>query len=194
VIVLIKLPNARLCIGAFSGMERVGLMRNQQVAPRACQRVDGEGVYLYVALDSMPAVDGVSALQAALQAEHRDAACVLLERTLICEGASAGRTAEWHYVVETDVRPEAEADFNAWYDIEHMPGLAAVPGTVRAQRYVSRYGQPAYYATYDLETRETFGSEPWLQVRGTDWSSRVRPNFMNTTRTMFRHIAIPNEE
>ena len=34
-----------------------------------------------------------------------------------------------HYVVEADVLPESEAQLNAWYTIEHLPGLAAVPGT-----------------------------------------------------------------
>ncbi len=45
-------------------------------------------------------------------------------------GASASLPAPYHYVVETDVLPEHEADFNRWYDGEHLPGLAAVPGTV----------------------------------------------------------------
>ena len=34
-------------------------------------------------------------------------------------GASAGEAAPYHYVVETDVLAEREADFNAWYDREH---------------------------------------------------------------------------
>ena len=28
-----------------------------------------------------------------------------------------------------NVAPEAEEDFNAWYDEEHLPALAGVPGT-----------------------------------------------------------------
>ena len=44
--------------------------------------------------------------------------------------------APYHYVVETDVLPGHEDDLNAWYAQEHLPGLAAVPGTVRAARYV----------------------------------------------------------
>ena len=33
-----------------------------------------------------------------------------------------------------NVAPEAEADFNAWYDEEHLPALARVPGTLAARR------------------------------------------------------------
>ena len=112
----------------------------------------------------------------------------VLHQTLNLPGASAGQEAPWHYIVETDVLPEAEADLNAWYNQEHLPGLAAVPGTVRAQRWECRDASPRYLACYDLRTQETFGSPPWLAVRATDWSSRVRPSFRNTRRTMFRKI------
>ncbi|MBS0455516.1 MAG: hypothetical protein JSS14_29800 [Proteobacteria bacterium] len=100
-------------------------------------------------------------------------------------GASPGEAPRFHYIVETDVLPEAEQDFNAWYGQEHLPGLAAVPGVVRAARYVDASGSPRYYACYDLTKLDAFGSPPWLAVRGTTWSSKVRPSFRNTRRTMF---------
>ncbi len=111
-----------------------------------------------------------------------------LQRTLQLTGASAGADAGWRYVVETDVLAEHEVDFNAWYDTEHAPGLAAVPGTVCGARYVDRAAgaSPRYLAAYDLTAAETLGSPAWLAVRGTDWSSRVRPTFRNTRRTMYR--------
>ena len=101
-------------------------------------------------------------------------------------GASAGAEATFHYVVETDVVPEHADDFDAWYEQEHLPGLAGVPGTVRAARYVCDDALPRHHACYDLASLETFGSPPWLAVRGSDWSARVRPSFRNTKRTMFR--------
>lgn len=104
------------------------------------------------------------------------------------DGASAGEPAPYHYVVETDVLPEHEDDLNAWYAQEHLPGLAAVPGTVRAARYVDPARSPRYYACYDLTDPGALGSPPWLAVRGTAWSSRVRPAFRNTRRTMFREL------
>lgn len=100
-------------------------------------------------------------------------------------GASATAPATWHYVVETDVEPGHEADFDAWYTQEHLPGLAAVPGTVHAARF-ERDGSPRYLALYLLTAAEVLGSPPWLAVRGTAWSDRVRPRFRNTRRLMFR--------
>lgn len=101
-------------------------------------------------------------------------------------GASQGASASWHYVVETDVLPAKEDDFNAWYDQEHLPGLASVPGTVRAVRYASMWASPRYYACYDLVSADSLGNPAWLAVRNTSWSSRIRPVFRNTRRTMFR--------
>lgn len=75
-----------------------------------------------------------------------------LQCTLDLPGHSARSRAQWHYIVETDVRPEAEDDFNAWYRTEHMPGLAAVPGTAWTRRYLST-SAPRHYATYDLAAR-----------------------------------------
>jgi hypothetical protein len=103
-------------------------------------------------------------------------------------GASRGEAAPFHYIVETDVVPEHEADLNAWYDTEHMPGLAASPGSVRARRFRNPDGSPRYHACYDLVAAETPASEAWLAVRHTAWSDRVRPHFRNTKRTMFRRL------
>ena len=93
-----------------------------------------------------------------------------------------------------DVLAECEADFNAWYDREHLPGLASVPGTVRAMRFRNVDDHPRYHACYDLVRRETLGSLPWLAVRGTPWSDRVRPAFFNIRRTSARAKRVDLED
>lgn len=111
---------------------------------------------------------------------------VALQPLLARPGASAIETPDFHYTVEADVAPEHEADFNAWYDTEHLPGLAAVPGAVLAQRFRRLSGAPRYIAAYDLTSTRTLERAEWLAVRHTDWSSRVRPTFLNPRRTMFK--------
>jgi len=103
-------------------------------------------------------------------------------------GAFHREAAPFHYVVETDVLPEHEADLNAWYDAEHMPGLAACPGSVRTRRFRNPDASPRYHSCYDLASAATLESEPWLAVRHSAWSDRVRPHFRNTKRTMFRRL------
>ncbi|UYO94122.1 DUF4286 family protein [Pollutimonas sp. M17] len=154
--------------------------------------VEGRETYAYLTIPGALAATAAGAMRRVFDTDlpaHCSAAQVIeLSCTQDVAGQAAGRPASWHYIVETDIQPGAEQDFNDWYSTEHLPGLAAVPGTVRARRYLARPAAPRYYAAYDLETLETFGSEPWLAVRATDWSSRVRPSFMNTKRTMFKRV------
>jgi hypothetical protein len=100
-------------------------------------------------------------------------------------GASHGQTAAYHYVVETDVPDHGLADFNAWYETEHLPGLARVPGTIRARRYLRKTGHPRSLACYDLVSPAAMERAEWLAVRYTEWSSRVRPLFFNTRRVLY---------
>ncbi len=133
--------------------------------------------------------DAWQRLRAALAAAMPAATVARLEALMEIDGAAAGALATHHYVVETDVVAAADADLNAWYDQEHLPGLAGVPGTVRAARYRNLDDGPRYHACYELASLATFGSPAWLAVRASDWSSRVRPMFRNTRRIMFRSLS-----
>jgi hypothetical protein len=63
-----------------------------------------------------------------------------------------------------------------------------VAGTVRAQRFFNLSASPWSYACYDLTELGIHDSPPWFKVRSSLWSSRVRPYFRNTKRTMFRRL------
>jgi len=149
--------------------------------------IDADERYAYIA-PSASAPDLGELADAARRALSGAALVSLLPLADIA-GASAGAAPPYRYVVETDVLAAQEADFNAWYDREHLPGLAAVEGTVRALRFANVDGTPRYHACYDLARRETLGCPAWLAVRATAWSNRVRPAFRNTKRTMFHRVA-----
>lgn len=172
--ILVKFPEESLSPAAVAA-----LLRLRETDVRVYHAVDHAETYVWLASH----VEGV-----ALRASHPLAHVVDLALTTDVAGHCAGQVAPWRYMVETDVKPDAQRDFDSWYETEHLPGLAAVPGTVAARRYVARDGAPRYYACYDLAQREAFGSPAWLAVRATPWSDRVRPNFINTKRTMFRLV------
>ena len=86
-----------------------------------------------------------------------------------------------------NVTPEAEDDFNAWYDEEHLPALAAVPGTIAARRYVSGpdpEGTHRYVALYHLQSADVTRSAEWKAAVDTPWSERVRPHFRDRIRIL----------
>jgi hypothetical protein len=112
-----------------------------------------------------------------------------LETVLDLQGSSHTDKPVFHYVVETDAQEGWMPEIARWYDTEHMPGLAAVPGCIRATRMLNHDHGPQSLACYDLVSTQTLGSAPWLAVRNTAWSDIARPHFTNTKRTMFIAIA-----
>jgi len=117
------------------------------------------------------------------QPQHNNAVELQLINEL--KGVNFTQLGDFHYIVETDIPANAEADFNDWYNNEHLPGLASVPGTISAKRYVRQSGAPKYIACYELASPQVMEQNEWLAVRNTDWSSRIRPMFLNTVRTLF---------
>lgn len=89
-------------------------------------------------------------------------------------------------LIALNIAPEAEADFNAWYDEEHMPALAAVPGTICARRFRSRRGAPRYFALYHLAAPGVPDSAAWKKAVDTPWSARLRPRFRDRVRLVCR--------
>jgi len=70
----------------------------------------------------------------------------------------------------------AEAEFNDWYDTEHIPERAAIPGFNTALRFVCLEGWPRYLALYDLDEVAVLHGPAYLAHAGnnvTPWSKRV---------------------
>ena len=88
-----------------------------------------------------------------------------------------------------NVDPAHESDFNAWYDDEHIPALAGVPGTLAARRFRSGPdpdGTHRYVALYHLESPDVTRSGAWKQAIDTPWSARIRPAFRDRLRILAR--------
>ena len=149
------------------------------VAPlQACVSLDGTQACIYAWAD------------ASLVNRRAPESASFARLATLCDwhGVSVRERAPYHYVVATDIDPAKEIEFNSWYHAEHMPGLAVVPGVVHCARFRSLESRPRYRAVYDLTAPEVMESEAWLAIRRTSWAGRIRPHFVNTTRTMFRTV------
>jgi hypothetical protein len=85
-----------------------------------------------------------------------------------------------------NVVPEHEADFNAWYDKEHIAALSAVPGVLSARRFRATVGGPKYVALYHLTGPEVVESKEWDVTRQSDWTTRITPHFRDRIRLVLR--------
>ncbi len=85
-----------------------------------------------------------------------------------------------------NVAPDHDAEFNEWYDHEHIPALAAVPGVLSARRFKDPTGTHRYLALYHLKTPEVTLGADWKNAAGTPWTDRLRPHFQNHLRILAR--------
>ena len=83
-----------------------------------------------------------------------------------------------------NIDPAHEDEFNEWYDHEHIPGLAAVPGTLCARRFRDAKGTHRYLALYHLESPDVPLTAAWKQAAGTPWTERLRPHFRDHLRIL----------
>jgi hypothetical protein len=81
-----------------------------------------------------------------------------------------------------NIAPEVEAEFNEWYDKEHIPALAAVPGVLCARRFRGRSGTRKYVALYHLTSPTVVETSEWKQARQSDWTTRLTPHFRDHLR------------
>ena len=84
------------------------------------------------------------------------------------------------------VPPEHEQEFNEWYNTEHIPALAAVPGTLCARRYRGEGAAQRYLALYHLESPDVPESAAWKEAANTPWTERMRPHFRDHLRIVTR--------
>src|SRR5580658_4184345 len=88
-----------------------------------------------------------------------------------------------------DVDAEHEAEFNRWYDREHLEERVAIEGFIEARRYVAVEGSmPKYLSPYSTETFEVLDSPAYRKALAsqTDWSKANIANFRNMIRSVAR--------
>lgn len=81
-----------------------------------------------------------------------------------------------------NVEPAAEAEFNEWYNTEHIPALAAVPGALSARRFRATSANRRYVALYHLASPEVQATPAWTRAADTEWTRKLRPHFRDHLR------------
>ena len=118
--------------------------------------------------------------------QHRERMSFRLMRDV---GDDRRDDAPWLYIVHTDIPDNIAGEYNEWYDREHLPRLATVPGVLRARRYNRTFGPgPQYLTAYELTAPEVWESPAAHQARKTPWTEKMRSLFRNTRRSMCKRI------
>ena len=114
------------------------------------------------------------------------------------DGSGPGTTL---FVVMMDVDPEHDADFNRWYDEEHVPERLSCPGFLAATRYRGIDADPAgrpqgeelrprYLAVYELESPEVLAGEPYLKMveKPSPWTREMRRHYRIAVRHTYLRL------
>ena len=90
-----------------------------------------------------------------------------------------------------NIDPAHEAEFNRWYDREHLEERVAIPGFLEARRYVAHDGNPKYLSLYSTETFEVLDSPAYRSALAnqTAWSKANIARFQNMIRGV-AHITV----
>jgi hypothetical protein len=92
-----------------------------------------------------------------------------------------------------NIDPAHEADFNRWYDREHLEERVAIEGFLEARRYVAHSGDPKYLCLYSTKTFDVLDSALYRKALAnpTEWSKTTMARFKNMIRAVAR-ITISN--
>jgi hypothetical protein len=87
-----------------------------------------------------------------------------------------------------DIDPADEAEFNRWYDREHLLERVAIEGFLEARRYVADEASPKYLSLYSTETFDVLNGPAYRTALAnqTDWSKANIARFKNMIRAVAR--------
>ncbi|EIW53839.1 uncharacterized protein TRAVEDRAFT_51581 [Trametes versicolor FP-101664 SS1] len=104
-------------------------------------------------------------------------------------------------VVEIEVKEGAEDEFNKWYDEEHVPMLAKVPGWMRSRRFVLEAAgatgseaadvgrPPKYLAIHEWESLAALETDELKEAVSTSWMAKlVETAFVEERRRAFKFM------
>src|SRR3954452_18399493 len=85
-----------------------------------------------------------------------------------------------------DIDAADEADFNRWYDREHLEERVAIAGFLEARRYVASHGSPKYLCLYSTATFDVLDSPAYgaALANPTPWSKATMARFKNMIRAV----------
>src|SRR3979490_3593680 len=87
-----------------------------------------------------------------------------------------------------DIDPSDEAEFNRWYDREHLEERVAIDGFLEARRYAAHAASPKYLSLYSTDTFDVLDSPAYRTALAnqTAWSKANIARFKDMIRGVAR--------
>jgi hypothetical protein len=88
-------------------------------------------------------------------------------------------------VVQVEVDPADEDEFNRWYDEEHIPEKLASPGFLSARRFRLADDSPRYLVIYELDDPQAALSPTYMSQAPTDWGTSMMARWKTWNRDVW---------
>lgn len=88
-------------------------------------------------------------------------------------------------VVAMNCADDAEDEFNAWYEQDHLPRFAEVPGVLEARRLYSPHSPRHHLAVYWLDELDVVRGARWKAAAETDWTAAMRSKTFDRDKINF---------
>lgn len=88
-------------------------------------------------------------------------------------------------VVQVEIDPVDEEEFNRWYDEEHIPEKLAEPGFLAVRRFKSSDGAPKYMVIYELEEPDAATKPSYMRKEPTEWSKSIMARWKDWSRNVW---------
>lgn len=91
---------------------------------------------------------------------------------------------------------QSEANYESWYQGEHLPERLGIPGFVRGRRYQAVAGDLEFFTWYEVESPATLRSEAYKKclANPTPWTQEMMSGiFTDASRTVCRREVLSGE-
>jgi hypothetical protein len=88
-------------------------------------------------------------------------------------------------VVQVEIDPVDDEEFNRWYDEEHIPEKLGEPGFLTARRFKASDGECKYLVVYELENAADATSPSYLNKQQSEWSKSMLARWKNWNRSVW---------
>lgn len=88
-------------------------------------------------------------------------------------------------IVQVDIDPEREDEFNRWYDEEHVPEKQATPGFYSARRFKHFTAPHRYLAIYEVENGDLVTNPEYMTQQQSEWSTSIMQAWRDWDRNVW---------
>lgn len=88
-------------------------------------------------------------------------------------------------IVQVEIDPADDEEFNRWYDEEHVPEKLASPGFVSARRFRAHDHEARYLVIYELETPDAATTPAYMRKEPSEWSKSIMARWKDWNRAVW---------